>query len=155
MALKKIKTIYKSATDVYSKIGLYSVKSLSIFIISIYYLFFSSIMSIIIDNIIPHKTYEELKQMSTIQIAVEISIIVGTIAVGYYLVRNLLSGGPLFFDKWFFEGLYGYKHERLKEASTGGIVVGNVIFFFQDRLRKRLGEFSRRFTFTMEATSPP
>lgn len=153
MKLRTIKSVKNSVKSVYDKIGLYSVKSLSIFIISIYYLFFSSIMSIIIDNIIPHKTDEELKQMSTIQLAVEISIIVGIIAVGYYLVRNLLSSGPILFDTWFFEGWYGYKHTRLKEASTGGIIVGNVIFFFQDRLRKRLGEFSRRFTFTMEATA--
>lgn len=153
MKLRTINSVKNSVKMVYDKIGLYSVKSLSIFIISIYYLFFSSIMSIIIDNLIPHKTDEELKQMSTIQLAFEISIIVGTIAVGYYLVRNLLSGGPLIFDKWFFEGKYGYKHILLKEAATGGIIVGNVIFFFQDRLRKRLGEFSRRFSFTMEATA--
>ena len=112
-------------------------------------------MSIIIDNIVPHKTEEELKQMSTIRLGIEISIITGFIAVGYYLVRNLLSSGPLFFDRWFLEGIYGYKHEMLKEATTGGIIVANIVFFFQDRLRKRLGEFSRRFSFTAEATSPP
>jgi hypothetical protein len=155
MKLRSLKSVKNSVKSVYDNIGLYTVKSLSIFIVSIYYLFFSSIMSIIIDNIIPHKTDEELKQMSTIQLGFDISIIVGTIAVGYYLVRNLLSGGPLLFDTWFFEGKYGYKHTMLKEASSGGIIVGNVIFFFQDRLRKRLGEFSRRFSFTMEATAAP
>ena len=153
MKIRNFDSLKKSIMKVYSNIGFYSVKSISIFIVSIYYLFFSSIMSIIIDNIVPHKTDEELKEMSTLQLGVEISIIVGSIAVGYYLVRNLLSDGPFLFDKWFFEGWHGYKHELLKEASTGGIIVGNVIFFFQDRLRKRLGEFSKRFSFTFEATS--
>jgi hypothetical protein len=68
---------------------------------------------------------------------------------------NLLSDGPLLFDQWFFEGWYGYKHEKLREAATGGIVVATVIFFFQDRLKNRLAEFAKRFTITAEATTAP
>lgn len=153
MGFKPIEQQYNIVKGVYSKSGLYMVKSFSIFIVSIYYLIFSSLMSILINTFVPYTTEEELKNMSTFQLSIEISIIVGIVAVGYYLVRNLMSGGPMLFDKWFFEGWYGYKHGMLKEASTGGVIVGTVIFFFQARLRKRLGELSRRFTITAEATT--
>lgn len=155
MALKTFKAISASAKSVYENFGLYTVKSLSIFLVSIYYLIFSSIMSIAINHFVPHETEEELKQMSTFYLGLSICMIVGTVAVGYYLVRNVLKGGPLLFDKWFFEGWYGYKHERLKEASTGGIIVGMVMFSFQDRLKKRLAEFASRFSLTAELNTVP
>jgi hypothetical protein len=155
MPLKTIKRVITSVKDVRQHIGLYTVKSMSIFLVSIYYFIFCGMMSIGINNIVPHKTEEELKQMPTLHLGASICIIVGSLAVGYYLVRNLLSDGPLLFDQWFFEGWYGYKHEKLREAATGGIVVATVIFFFQDRLKNRLAEFSKRFTITAEATKAP
>ncbi len=155
MALKTVKTVSTSVKSVYEHLGFYTVKSISIFIVSIYYFIFCGMMSIGINNLVPHKTEEELKEMTTWRLGISICIIVGSLAVGYYLVRNLLQGGPLIFDQWFFEGWYGYKHEKLREAATGGIVVATVIFFFQDRLKNRLAEFSKRFTVTAEATSAP
>jgi hypothetical protein len=155
MALKTVKTVSTSVKSVYDQLGFYAVKSISIFLVTIYYFIFCGIMSIGINNLVPHKTEEELKQMPTLTLGISICIIVGVLAVGFYLVRNLLQGGPLLFDQWFFEGWYGYKHEKLREAATGGIVVGTVIFFFQDRLKFRLAEFSKRFTFTAEATTAP
>jgi hypothetical protein len=155
MPLKTIKTVATSVKSVYEHLGFYAVKSVSIFLVSIYYFIFCGMMSIGINNLVPHQTESQLQQMSTLRLAVSICVIVGSLAVGYYLVRNLLSSGPLFFDQWFFEGWYGYKHEKLREAATGGIVVATVIFFFQDRLKNRLAEFSKRFTITAEATSAP
>lgn len=105
-------------------------------------------MSITINNLVPNDSDEELKKMPLWRLAVEISIIVGAIAVGYYLVRNLLSNGPLLLDQWMFEGWYGYKHERLKEAASGGVIVAMAIFFFQTRLGRRLRVFTNRLSFT-------
>lgn len=155
MPLKTIKTVSTSVKSVYDHVGFYAVKSLSIFLVTIYYFIFCGMMSIGINNLVPHQTEAQLQQMPTLRLAVSICVIVGSLAVGYYLVRNLLSGGPLLFDQWFFEGWYGYKHSMLREAATGGIVVATVIFYFQDRLKFRLAEFSRRFTITAEATTAP
>ena len=155
MPLKTLKTITASVKNVYDHLGLYTVKSLSIFLVSIYYFIFCGMMSIGINNLVPRQTPAQLNKMPTLHLGISICVIVGTLAVGYYLVRNLLSDGPVLFDRWFFEGWYGYQHEKLREAATGGIVVATVIFFFQDRLKNRLAEFSKRFTLTAEATSAP
>lgn len=148
MPSKSLQQISDSWKHLSKNIGLYSVKSAAIFIVSIYYFFFSSIMSIAVNNLVPNKSEEELKRMPMWQLAIEISIIVGVIAVGYYLVRNLLSNGPLLVVQWLLEGWHGYQHDRLKEANSGGVIVAMAIFFFQVRLNRRLRVFTNRLSFT-------
>ncbi len=49
-----------------------------------------------------------------------------------YMIRNIMESIPYPFD-----GLYGYKHDRLKER-YGMVISGFILMYYQDNLRERL-----------------
>ena len=117
-------------------VKVYTVKILVIFVSTIYYFIACSIFSILLNRIIPNA---EISSLSNVALFAYISTIFGIISIGFYIIRRFVKRIPFPFD-----GISGYEHSKLKEAS-GGIIVGFMIFNFQDRLSDYVSEYKRRF----------
>jgi 4-hydroxybenzoate polyprenyltransferase len=117
-------------------IGFYSVKIISIFIISILYFIVGFILSLLLNKFSPEQ--EKIEKLSTISLIIHISIIFGIIGISYYLLRINIKRMPFFLD-----GVYGFNYSLLKEAS-GGIIIGFILYNYLDKLKLLLDELKRR-----------
>lgn len=116
-------------------IGFYSVKAIAIFIISIVYFLLGSTTSIVIDQYLPEDSYH---QMSTFQLFLHISGMMGIIAVAFYGMRHIVKRIPFFMDGW-----YGFNASKLSEIG-GGIIIAHTVYIYQKRLIGMMEEFGRR-----------
>jgi len=98
-----------------NRIGFYSVKVISIFIISIIYFIVGSLVSFLLNDLLPEE--ENLNKISTTRLFFIISGIFGLIGIIFYIIRIMIKNIPFFFDD-----MYGFKYSLLKEAS-GGIII--------------------------------
>jgi ABC-type Mn2+/Zn2+ transport system permease subunit len=122
------------------KLGFYFTKSFAIFLMSIYFFIFGSIMSIIVNKLMRNVTDEkELKSETTSKLILDILFTFGIIGLGFYFIRIYVKNIP-----YIFEGAFGYRHSQLKEA-TGGVIIGFIIFIYQGKLIKKINELQRRF----------
>lgn len=119
-------------------IGFYIVKMFSIFLISIYYFIFGSIMSIFVNKSLNHLTDDEINKVNTFKLLLDILTTFGIIGLGFYFIRLIVKNIPYIFDGWF-----GYQHSRLKEAG-GGIMTAFIIFSYQSKLKKKFNELKQR-----------
>ena len=55
------------------------------------------------------------------------------IGINIYIIRNLIQIIPFPLD-----GIYGYKHNKVIELTTGGVALGFGVFFAQDSLKAKL-----------------
>lgn len=117
-------------------IGFYSVKIISIFIVSIIYFIVGSVASILLNDNLPDK--EKIQNLSTFNLILFSCSIFGGIGVLYYFLRLMVKKIPFFLD-----GLYGFKYLVLKEVS-GGIIVGFVMYKYLDKLHILLNELHIR-----------
>jgi hypothetical protein len=117
-------------------IGFYLIKVISIFIVSILYFISGSIFSVLLNEVIPDDKPQDL---SSIQLLLEVSSIFGLIGIVFYFNRILIKKIPFFLD-----GLYGFKYSLLHEAA-GGIIVGYILYAYQDKLVDKLTELRKRY----------
>lgn len=117
-------------------LGFYLVKTTSIFLISALYFVVGSILSILLNDLIPDKN---LKEISTIHLTVLLGVIFGSIGVVFYALRILIKNMPFFLD-----GYYGFKYSILREAA-GGIIIGYAMYAFLDKLKILMNEWADRF----------
>lgn len=116
-------------------IGFYSVKASSIFIIGVSYFLLGTILSILLDELSPEGDYE---RMSTLELFLHISGMLGLIAVVFYFTRIGMKRIPFFMN-----GLYGFESSRLKEIG-GGIIIAHTVYTYQTRLVGMMEEFGKR-----------
>ena len=119
------------------KFGFYSVKIISIFIISVLYFITGSIFSLLLDEAIPD---EDPKQLSTLTLLLEVSIVFGVIGVVYYLNRIAIKKMPFFLD-----GLFGFEYSLVHDTASG-MIVGYILYAYQDNLIDLLKELRVRYT---------
>jgi hypothetical protein len=117
-------------------IGFYSVKIISIFIISIIYVIVGSVTGLLLNNSLPEK--EKIEKLSTFSLICLICSIFGIISIIYYFIRRNIKRIPFFLD-----GVYGFKYELLKEAS-GGIIFAFILYNYLDKLKMLLQELKHR-----------
>lgn len=125
-------------------IGFYSIKVVSLFIVSILYFITGSIFSLLLDEAVPDN---DPVQQSTIMLLTEVSIIFGVIGVVFYMNRMLIKKMPFFLD-----GYFGFQYSLLHDAASG-MIVGYILYAYQDKLISKLKELRVRYTDIYERTS--
>ena len=118
-----------------SVVGFYTVKITAIFLLSVLYFVTGSILSILLNEMIPD---ENLHELSTPYLMVLLSLIFGSIGVVFYVLRNMVKRMPFFLD-----GYYGFQYAMLREA-TGGLIIGYTMYAYLDKLKGLMKEFSAR-----------
>ena len=116
--------------------GFYTIKITSIFIISIIYFIIGSIVSVLLNDLLPEE--QDITHLSLFHLIILISCIFGFIGVLYYFLRIGIKKMPFFLD-----GMYGFNYSLLKEAS-GGIIVAFIMFNYLDKLKILLNELKNR-----------
>lgn len=124
-------------------IGFYSIKVVSLFIVSILYFISGSIFSLLLDEAVPDN---DPVQQSTIMLLTEVSIIFGVIGVVFYMNRILIKKMPFFLD-----GYFGFQYSLLHDAASG-MIVGYILYAYQDKLISKLKELRVRYTDIYERT---
>ena len=118
-----------------STVGFYAVKVTAIFLISILYFIVGSVLSILLNSVIPD---EDLHQISTPLLFILLGGIFGTIGVVFYLLRISIKRMPFFLD-----GYYGFQYSMLKEA-MGDLTFAYTMYAYLDKLKGLMGELSKR-----------
>jgi hypothetical protein len=118
-------------------VGFYSIKVISLFIVSILYFITGSIFSVVLDEVVPAN---DPVQQSTIMLLAEVSIIFGVIGVVFYMNRMLIKKMPFFLD-----GYFGFRYSLLHDAASG-MIVGYILYAYQDKLISKLKELRVRYT---------
>ena len=116
-------------------IGFYSVKATSIFLIGVVYFFLGTILSVLLNELSPEGEYEK---MSTLELFLHISGMLGLIAVVFYFMRIGMKNVPFFMNGW-----YGFESARLREIG-GGIIIAHTVYTYQTRLVGMMEEFGKR-----------
>jgi len=86
-------------------------------------------------------------QQSTVMLLTEVSIIFGVIGVVFYMNRILIKKMPFFLD-----GLFGFQYSLLHDAASG-MIVGYILYAYQDKLISKLKELRVRYTDVYERAS--
>jgi len=118
-------------------VGFYSIKVISVFIVSILYFITGSIFSLLLDEAVPDN---DPVQQSTVMLLTEVSIIFGVIGVLFYMNRMLIKKMPFFLD-----GYFGFRYSLLHDAASG-MIVGYILYAYQDKLISKLKELRVRYT---------
>lgn len=118
-----------------NKIGFYTIKTTSIFTVSIIYFVLGTLFSIALNDLIPD---ENLQEMSTSYLMTLIGLIFGSIGVLFYGLRHIIKRIPFFLD-----GYYGFKYSLLREAA-GGLIAAYVMYAYLDKLRDLMVELGNR-----------
>jgi hypothetical protein len=118
-------------------VGFYSIKVISLFIVSILYFITGSIFSLLLDEAVPDN---DPVQQSTVMLLTEVSIIFGVIGVVFYMNRMLIKKMPFFLD-----GYFGFQYSLLHDAASG-MIVGYILYAYQDKLISKLKELRVRYT---------
>lgn len=121
-----------------SSVGFYTVKITSIFLISILYFLVGSVLSILLNEMIPSESLEEIQTWKLVSL---MGLIFGSIGVVFYVVRIMIKRMPFFLD-----GYYGFKYSILREAA-GGIIVGYTMYAFLDKLKGLMDELAKRMLY--------
>lgn len=117
-------------------VGFYTVKVSAIFLMSFFYFIIGSVLSVLLNDIIPDTSLEEL---STPYLMAFLGTVFGCIGVVFYMVRILVKRMPFVLD-----GMFGFKYSLLREAA-GGIIIGYTMYAFLDKLKKMMVELGGRF----------
>jgi len=112
--------------------GILALKMFDIFLLTIYYFLIAFYMSAGLDYVMGKYDSKDDQDKSTWRLLVECILFTFFILVGFYIARNLVERIP-----FPFEGLWGFKHERVKERG-GDVVFIFLIFFYQDFFTKKL-----------------
>lgn len=118
-------------------IGFYAIKIIAIVYSSILYFLGGTLLSVMLDKIVPDT---EPNNKSSLKLFLEIAGIISLIAIGYYIIRNMIQYIPFPLDKQ-----YGFTYSLLKEAS-GGVIISYILFTYQDKLKAIMIELQKRIT---------
>lgn len=118
-------------------IGFYAIKIIAIVYSSILYFLGGTLLSVMLDKIVPDT---EPNNKSSLKLFLEIAGIISLIAIGYYIIRNMIQYIPFPLDKQ-----YGFTYSLLKEAS-GGVIISYILFTYQDKLKAMMIELQKRIT---------
>lgn len=118
-----------------STVGFYTVKVLSIFLLSVVYFIVGSLLSLLLNESLPE---ENVRKWSTPRLIATLAMVFGMIGVVFYFLRNLIKRMPFFLD-----GYYGFQYSMLREAS-GGIIVAYAMYAYLDRLHIMMDELALR-----------
>jgi hypothetical protein len=121
-----------------SSVGFYTVKITSIFLISILYFLVGSVLSILLNEMIPSESLEEIQTWKLVSL---MGLIFGSIGVVFYVVRIMIKRMPFFLD-----GYYGFKYSILREAA-GGIIIGYTMYAFLNKLKGLMDELAKRMLY--------
>ncbi len=115
-------------------------KIIDISMIGILYLLLGIISALFINNLLYQKEFEDKNERrSSIFYVLKILIRTSFIMISAYLIRNIIMKVPVFFD-----GIYGYKHTRIKELS-GGVIIAFSIISFQPQYKKDIEALIKKF----------
>ena len=117
-------------------IGFYSIKIISIFIVSVLYFITGSIFSLILDEAIP---VTDVEKESTLMLLLEVSVVFGFIGVVFYLNRMMIKKMPFFLN-----GYFGFNYSLVHDAASG-MIVGYILYAYQDKLIVKLKELRSRY----------
>lgn len=101
--------------------------------ISILYILTGYILSIYIDDLFIIYYGTDFESKTTRKLIIEVCIQAGVIGIISYIFRNLIQMIP-----FIFEGVYGYKHLKVKELAAGSILTTYMVIFqynFQNKLK--------------------
>ena len=112
--------------------GIITLKFFDIFLLTIYYFLMAFYMSAGLDYIMGKYESSDDKDKPTWRLLTECILFTFFILVAFYIARNIVERIP-----FPFEGLWGFKHERVKERG-GDVVFIFLIFFYQDFFTKKL-----------------
>jgi hypothetical protein len=118
-------------------IGFYAIKIIAIVYSSFLYFLGGTLLSVMLDKIVPDT---EPNNKSSLKLFIEIAGIISLIAIGYYIIRNMIQYIPFPLDKQ-----YGFTYSLLKEAS-GGVIISYILFTYQDKLKAMMIELQKRIT---------
>ncbi len=120
------------------------VKMLDIGWASMSYFLLAVLMIAILNRISRNSESVLYEQKSTPRLVFEVILKVWLIGVLAYIARNVFELVP-----WPFEGLYGYKHLKVKEVTNSAIFVAFMVTF-DSQLQNKVGELKRRFVPTIK-----
>jgi hypothetical protein len=107
------------------KPGILGLKLLDMLLLSVYYFVIGFFIASAIDWFIGKFDSSNEDSKSTLQLFAEAIFYTFCLVFVYYIVRNVVERIP-----FPFEGLYGFRHELVKEKS-GDVVFVFVLFFYQ------------------------
>jgi hypothetical protein len=107
-------------------------------LLTVYYFIVGFFISAGIDKFLGEFNTEYYKNVSTLQIVLEISVHLFILGIIIYILRNLFERVP-----FPLEGYGGYKHILLKEIQ-GGIVLSFVLLLFQENLTAKINYLRHR-----------
>jgi len=118
------------------------IKILDMGYVSVLYFLIGIFLSKVTDIIFGKYQEEEIKQISTLRLMLEIILTIWFNMTLFYITRNVMELIPSPFH-----GLYQYDHSRLKEV-TDTTILGLTYLYFQSGLRNRLNELDIRLSLT-------
>lgn len=86
-----------------------------------------------------YNEYEEEKK-TTVRLIMNVILHIWLITILAYIVRNIFHMIP-----WPFEGVYGYKHMKVKEVIHSTVFVSFMVIF-DKQLQGRIGILKKRFS---------
>jgi hypothetical protein len=107
-------------------------------LVTVYYFLIGVVLSGIIDRTLGKFDQTQYKDVSTIQLTVEICGHLFLLGILAYMLRNIIGMIP-----FPLEGLGGFRHAQLKEID-GGIILSFILIFFQSNLNDKITYFNRR-----------
>jgi len=108
-----------------------SIKMLDIGLITVVYFTLGYTLSWSINKI--YTEFNPNENPNKLLIFLEVCAQIFIIGVLVYILRNLIMLIPFPLD-----GIYGYKHARVRELSSGGIALTFGVFFAQDNIQYKL-----------------
>ena len=121
-------------------------KLLDLFLLTVYYFTTGFYISAVIDWIAgPFDESAEAKK-STVRLFIESVLYTFALIVIFYIVRNLISRIP-----FPFEGVYGFKHELVKERE-GDVIFVFILFLYQEYYVNKLTYLYDRITKSVNLT---
>lgn len=115
-----------------------AIKLTDIGLVTVYYFIFGITFAKLFDYVYGTFEKEKYEHTSSLNIFLEIVLHLFMIGVVAYALRNIVGAIP-----FPFEGVGGFRHERLKELE-GGHVLAVVLVLFQKNLPKKIAYFAER-----------
>jgi hypothetical protein len=123
-----------------------ALKLLDLFLLTVYYFTTGLYISAVIDWIAGPFDEQEESKKSTVRLFLESILYTFALIVIFYIVRNLISRIP-----FPFEGLYGFKHELVKERQ-GDVIFVFILFLYQEYYVNKLKYLYDRITKSLNLT---